>query len=296
MNSKDERHNASPHKRYYMELSHVIKQHREYLQSFAKETSCGAYNHLYSHMLKRFPEKNLEDFTSQDLFDFLNWLTENRSQATKRMRFAQVKAMFNFAITSLSLNIKNPCTIPLLTNSFRAPKRSPKQLIDKEQMDTIIYRTDSLRDRLILELGSRCCMRIGEILKLKGKNVIGTRLTLDQPKSGKDIETVLMPERVAERLAQYIREKNIQSEERIFKISYSGARSMMNKISKQFGVKLRLHDLRRFGATYASRAGVPLEIISRDLLRHGDLKTSQIYIGASSQHQTQRWLDTIYER
>lgn len=279
-----------------MKLADIISSHAQYLKTFAKPTSQAAYNHLYDHLKKRFPEKEIESFTSQEIFDFLNDLTKGRSQATRRLRYQQIKSIINFAINNCDVTLKNPSSAPMLATSFRAPKRSPRQLIDKEEMDTIIYKTDNLRDRLILELGARCCMRIGEILKLKPKNVIGTRLILENPKSGKDTETVVMPEKVAQRLQKYITEKQIPEEARIFRLSYSGARSMMNKIQKKFGVKLKLHDLRRFGATYASRAGVPLEIISRNLLRHADLKVSQLYLSASNPEQTQRWLDRIYER
>ena len=279
-----------------MKLSDAIQLHKDYLASFAKPTSRAAYHHLYVHFLKAFPSKELESFTAQEIFDFLNQITQGRMQATRRLRFQQIKSILNFGINNLELNFKNPCGTPMLSTSFRAPKRSPRDLIDKETMDTVIYRTDNLRDRLILELGARCCMRIGEILKLKPKNVIGTHLTLENPKSGKDTETVIMPEKVAQRLQKYMQEKGLTEDQRIFKMSYSGARSMMNKIQKKFGIKLKLHDLRRFGATYASRAGVPLEIVSRNLLRHSDLKISQLYIGASSPAQTQKWLDTIYER
>ena len=279
-----------------MNIQDAITAHKNYLKTFAKPTSCASYDHLYRFLLQRFPNKTIESFTAQEIFDFLNDLTKERSQATRRLRFQQIKSILNFAINNLEIVMKNPCSTPMLSTSFRAPKHSPRELIDKEMMDTIIYRTDDSRDRSILELGSRCCMRISEILKLKPKNVIGTQLILEQPKSGKDTETVIMPEKVAQRLQKYIQEKNIQPEEKIFPISYSGARSMMNRIQQKFGIKLRLHDLRRFGATYASRAGVPLEIVSRNLLRHSCLKISSIYIGASSPQLTQKWLDQIYER
>ena len=42
------------------------------------------------------------------------------------------------------------------------------------------------------------------------------------------------------------------------------------------------------GPLTRSRSGVPLEVVSRNLLRHSDLKISQWYIGASSPDQTQK--------
>jgi site-specific recombinase XerD len=44
------------------------------------------------------------------------------------------------------------------------------------------------------------------------------------------------------------------------------------------------HDLRLYPANYASRNEVPLEIVSKVILRHQDLKTTQIYLGKYSVH------------
>jgi len=43
---------------------------------------------------------------------------------------------------------------------------------------------------------------------------------------------------------------------------------MVIKSGKMVGAKLRPHDLRRHSATDASRSGVPIEIISKVILRH----------------------------
>jgi len=43
---------------------------------------------------------------------------------------------------------------------------------------------------------------------------------------------------------------------------------------------LRPHDLRRYAATFTSQRGVPLEIVSKVLLQHKSLRTTQVYLGA----------------
>lgn len=48
--------------------------------------------------------------------------------------------------------------------------------------------------------------------------------------------------------------------------------------------------------TYASRNGVPLEIISEVILRHQDLKTTQIYLGKISDTDAIRWMDILHGR
>ena len=76
--------------------------------------------------------------------------------------------------------------------------------------------------------------------------------------SGKESELVFIPQKVADRLKEYIKDKDIEPYQRIFPITYNAARVMVNKAGKLVRIYLRPHDLRRFCATYASRAGTPI--------------------------------------
>jgi integrase/recombinase XerD len=60
------------------------------------------------------------------------------------------------------------------------------------------------------------------------------------------------------------------------------------------GINLRPHDLRRHAATYASRAGTPLEIVSKVILRHADLETTQRYLGNVSDIEAIRWIENLH--
>jgi hypothetical protein len=60
---------------------------------------------------------------------------------------------------------------------------------------------------------------------------------------------------VANRLNQYIRDKGIEPDQRIFPITYSAARSVIVKAGKMVGIRMRPHDLRRHSASFASRSG-----------------------------------------
>jgi len=66
------------------------------------------------------------------------------------------------------------------------------------------------------------------------------------------------------------------------------------KAGKLVGIKLRPHDLRRHAATFASRAGTPLEIVSKIILRHSNLSTTQRYLGKVSDIEAMRWIDSIH--
>jgi integrase len=103
-----------------------------------------------------------------------------------------------------------------------------------------------------------------------------------------------MPETVATRLRGYIEAEGILSDNRLFPICYSTARSFVKRLGENMNVKIRPHDLRRHSATYASRNGVPLEVISKVILRHQDLKTTQMYLGRISEVEALRWMDVLH--
>jgi len=48
--------------------------------------------------------------------------------------------------------------------------------------------------------------------------------------------------------------------------------------------------------TVTVRNAVPLEIISKVILRHQDLKTTQVYLGKISDTEAIRWMDILHGR
>jgi len=161
-------------------------------------------------------------------------------------------------------------------------------------VEELIHNTQTLRDRLILELQARCGLRIGEALKIKVSDVMDRKLVLNEPKSGKELEVAFMPEQIAKRLRDYIQQENFTPDDRIFPICYSTARTLVKELGRRFNVVLTPHDLRRYSATYASRNGVPLEIVSKVILRHQDLKTTQAYLGRVTESEAIRWMDVLH--
>jgi len=177
---------------------------------------------------------------------------------------------------------------------FPLPKAKQRDVISKAIIDEVIFNSQSLRDRLILELQCRCGGRIGEVLNMRVKDIDGRKIIVHNPKSGKEKETIFMPEQLADRLRAYIQQKGLREQDRVFELSYATARKMINKLGEKVGIKLNPHDLRRHSATFASRNGVPLELISKVLLRHQDLKTTQLYLGRVSDSEAIRWMDILH--
>jgi integrase/recombinase XerD len=167
-------------------------------------------------------------------------------------------------------------------------------ILDKDVVDEIIFRTENPRNRLILELMARSGMRIGEVLSLRCRDIEDRRAFLISPKSGKESELVYIPKKISDRLKAYIMKKGIKPDERVFPITYSAARVIVRKAGSIVGVKVTPHDLRRHAATYASRAGTPIEIVSKLILRHANLSTTQRYLGTISDVEAMRWIDNLH--
>jgi len=192
------------------------------------------------------------------------------------------------------MNIKNPCCVPQLFKSFKSVQQRPRKILDKETVDEIIFNSTNTRDRLILELQARCGLRIGEVLTLKVSDVSGRKLMLQEPKSGREVEVAFMPEHIATRLTDYIASKKLLAGDKVFNVCYTTVRNLVTKLGQKLNVQISPHDLRRHSATYASRNGVPLEIISKVILRHQDLKTTQVYLGKVSDTEAIRWMDVLH--
>ena len=105
-----------------------------------------------------------------------------------------------------------------------------------------------------------------------------------------------MPEATATRLRSYIAAQQLAADHLLFPISYSTARSFIKKLGEKANVHIRPHDLRRHSATYASRNGVPLEVVSKVFLRHADLKTTQMYLGKVTDAEAIRWVDVLHSK
>jgi len=165
--------------------------------------------------------------------------TRGQQQSTKRFKYTILKSFFNFVRNNIDLTLKNPCDTPVLTKAFRASRGRQWTILEKDVVDEVIFRSENPRNRLILELMARGGMRIGEVLKLKVENVDDRKLFIQAPKSGRKMEVVFIPQKVADRLKEYIRIQGLEASQRVFKIHYTSAREMVRQAGKLVGVDLK---------------------------------------------------------
>ena len=177
---------------------------------------------------------------------------------------------------------------------FKAPKMPPWSNLEKDTVDEIIFRQTNTRNRLILEIMARGGLRVSEVLNLTPRDVEDQKLSIREPKSGKQVEYAYIPVKLADRLREYIRVKGIEPADRIFPISYAAVRIMVQKAGALVGIDLKSHDLRRHSATFASRSGTPIEIVSKVILRHANLATTQRYLGKVTDLEAIRWIENLY--
>ena len=277
-----------------MKVSNAVKLCLEYHKSHSKENTLRAYRMVLTQLCEEFGTENLEDITTERVLSFLNRITEGKKRQTKQTRYSHLLAFFNFIKNHINLDFRNPCDTPMLKKLFRARPSYNWNIIEKETVDEIIFRTSKPKNRLMLELMARGGMRISGVLKLTPLDINERRLTLKEPKSGREQEFIFIPQRLADRLKDYIREKGIQFHQRIFPICNEAAREMVAKAGGVVGIHLRPHDLRRHAATYASRSGVPIEIVSKVILRHSNLSTTERYLGKISDVEAMKWIDKLY--
>ena len=223
-------------------------------QSEFKKNTIDAYRDTLSKFCDEFGGRELESLSSEEVLSFLTSITEGTKQTTKHTRYSHVKAFFNFVRETLNQSLQNPCDTPMIKKLFRRAKVNHWETVEKEVVDEIIFRTTNPRNRLMLELMARGGMRVGEVLNLTPGDIQGRKLVIGDPKSGKEAEVVFIPRKIANRLNEYVREKEIKPAQRIFPITYAAARLVVKKSGELVGIRLRPHDLRRHCATYASRA------------------------------------------
>ena len=159
----------------------------------------------------------------------MNQITDGRKPQTKRVRFTSLLAILNFAKNNLDPNFINPCDSPMLRKLFRPKVKTHFDILEKETVDEIIFRTIKPRDRLMLELMARGAMWIGEVLKIVPNDIAERKILLREPKSGREHEMIFIPQKVADRLKDYIKTQNIGLHGRIFPICYEAARSVVLK-------------------------------------------------------------------
>jgi len=183
-------------------------------------------------------------------------------------------------------------------NKTNHPPKGSKTTVDPIRNEKDIQRIkkslqSNLRDLLLFTIGINNGLRIGDILKLKVKDVrdlkAGEFLTIREQKTGK--ENILMVNKsVYAALQKYLNEKKPADGDYLFK-SRKGKNAPLsvpavNRMMKEWTFGMRgnygTHSLRKtFGYIQRTKFGVGFEILSRRY-NHSNPATTMRYLGIQS--------------
>jgi integrase len=144
-----------------------------------------SYESALAAFLAEFRDRQIGEITTEEILSFLNRVTEGKKPQTRRIRYAQLSAFFNFVRNNLDPEFRKPCDTPAMKRLYRNRAPSRWNTIDKDIIDEVIFKTVKPRNRLMMELMARGGMRVGEVLKLTPSDVNERKLTLREPKSGR---------------------------------------------------------------------------------------------------------------
>ncbi len=120
-----------------MTVKEAISLYQCHQRSSVRERTMNSYSYPLWRFRGQYGERQLESLTPDELFTFLENLTQQHARSTRRLRYAQIKSLFTFIIEKCGLNMNNPCHAPLLSKTFRMPRQIQRKILDRETVDEI---------------------------------------------------------------------------------------------------------------------------------------------------------------
>jgi integrase/recombinase XerD len=81
----------------------------EHPRSHARENTRKAYQASSGIFLGEFADAQTGEISTEDILSFLNRVTEGKKPQTRRTRYADLAAFFNFIRSNLDPDFRNPC-------------------------------------------------------------------------------------------------------------------------------------------------------------------------------------------
>jgi integrase/recombinase XerD len=206
-----------------MKVQQAVDFHLQYHKANSKKNTVRTCEFVLLRFATHFGKCDLASISQEEILSFLMSLTKNNKQATKRNRYSVLSSFYNFSINTALPALTNLCNSTVIKKIFRRPHPIQWQMVGKEVVDEIIFRTMNTRNRIILELMARGGMRIGEVSTLRPCDIQERNLTIQNPKSGRSGEVVYIPRKLLVRLTDYVKDSDISSEWSGFFLGYHRA-------------------------------------------------------------------------
>jgi len=262
----------NPSEKPNLSLLEAINERLDLLKAKKSEKYYKENKTYYSDFLKTIGNVPMNSITRKVINDFLfkvasNAKVKGNDNYGVNYMLNLLKALFNYAIESHELEIRNPCQgikpFPVTKKLKYIPSDN-----DIEAVKSIC----TPEQKLLIDFISETAARINEPLKVTGKDIFDDYIILYTKKSR---NSNIVPRKVLK--PDCIRGIELKEDEKLFKLWSDTPKFLKRKIKFLKQKEWNWHNLRHRKASMWSKQGLPLyEIMSR--LGHSNLKTTQRYL------------------
>lgn len=237
------------------------------------------YVFCIKNFLKRC-RKEPRKITKKDVKDFLECLCNNKKSAsTLNLHLQAIK----FALEEI-LNKRFFVKLPY----SKTPKMLP-EVLTKEETIKLFNSIKNKKHRLMSKLMYSAGLRVGELVKLKVKNLqFENNLGWVRKGKGSKDRVFIIAESIKEELMRYIKDKGLSYNSWVFEgrnthISTRTIHIIIKKAAKTAGIKRNVHPhtLRHSFATHLIENGYDVATV-QSLLGHNSSETTMVYVHIAS--------------
>lgn len=229
--------------------------------------------------LKHFNTTSPDRLTYQQI---LAYLVKFQNSSTFSHKKYGIKLFYEVCLNQPQKLIKLP---------KRKHERTIPEILNPQEVFAILHQVKNLKHKAILQIGYSCGLRIGEVKRIRIKDIDGqNRILFVQQSKGKKDRRVPIPEDTLVLLRCYFKEYlsgNYKPTDFLFtgqsKTTESYSTGSMRAILKRAAIavgilkKIKFHTLRHSRATHLKNAGMDIRDLA-DFLGHENTKTTEIYL------------------
>ncbi len=298
----------SQHQIYNKTYQEEAEKYQKYLQTigYTKATYQARYLYLkqFFSWLESLQINELEQVTPKNIADYQSFIKtqknirtkENLSKETVYNRLRNIQSFFGYALEFGKLK-----TNPASSFKFYSPKEQAERIIFTQNQIKELYKNcENEQEKMILNIGYGCGLRVGEMVKLNKKDIDlqENRLIVE---SGKNSKRRIVPitNQIVIELKEYISHPTPEGAKKAMFLNIEGNRMQsgsFNLILKKlidktnFGKrfkqtelnKIGMHTLRHSIATHLLENGMKLEQV-QTFLGHSNLETTEVYTHISTE-------------
>lgn len=253
-----------------MELSKAVDMFINFKSKELSPRTVKEYRSDLERFIRVVGDKPVEEIKVSDIVMFRSSL--NCSPSLINRRLSALSSFFKFLV---DMELVNRSPVKPSLRIRKVQQRIPEALTEEEIKKILdAARERGFRDYLMVKTILYCGLRISELLSLKRDNLktYKGKLVLQVIGKGNKERFIPVPPKLAEELMAYAS----SCEDRLFPISYQGAKYIFNKIKEKTGINVHPHKLRHTFATILVDRGVDIRVIQA-FLGHASPNTSARY-------------------